>query len=165
MTSPSDRPPGGDPLPADPWRAGPEPEPAAKHRRPWAWITASVVLLIVAGGFAVWAFGLQGDLDDQKDQTAQAQQDAEQAQQAADQANDAMGSLADQLDQLTQDVEDAGDEVAQAGDDAKDNAQSALDGFKEQLAGLKEQVGQGRTEADAAPAEPVTEEPQATATP
>ena len=107
-----------------------------KRSRPWAWIVACVVLVLVAGGFAIWAFGAQSDLDDQKDQTAQAQQEAKQA-------NDQVGALEDQLDDVTQAVDDAGDQIAQAGDEASDNLQTALDGVKAKLAALKEQIAQG----------------------
>ena len=34
-----------------------------------------MLLVLVAGGLAVWALGLQSDLDDQRDQTAAAQHD------------------------------------------------------------------------------------------
>ena len=50
-----------------------------EHHRPWGWITVCVLLVLVAGGLAVWALGLQSDLDDQRDQTAQANAQAEQA--------------------------------------------------------------------------------------
>jgi hypothetical protein len=84
----------------------------AKGRRPWGWIGACVLLLLVAGGFAIWAFGLQSDLDDQKDQTAQAQQEVEQA-------NEAVGTLGAQVDNMSQAISDAGDQLAQSGDDAR----------------------------------------------
>ena len=57
-----------------------------QRTRPWGWIAACVVLVIVAGGLAIWALGTQSSLDDQKDQTAQAQQEAQQA-------NDQIGAL------------------------------------------------------------------------
>ena len=111
-------------------------DPPEKHSRPWGWIAACIVLVIVAGGLAVWALGTQSDLDDQKAQTAQAQQEAQQA-------NDQMGALQAQLDDVTQAVDDAGDQLAQAGDEATDNVNAALDGIKAKLAALKEQIGQG----------------------
>src|SRR5689334_9556293 len=62
--------------------------PTEPHKRPWGWIAAVVVLVIVAGGLALWAIGLNADLDDQKDQTAQAQQSSAQAQQESAQAKE-----------------------------------------------------------------------------
>ena len=88
-----------------------------------------VLLLLVAGGFAVWALGLQSDLDDQKTQTAQAQQEAEQA-------NEAVSALSAQVDDISQAIGDAGDQLAQSGDDAQGNVQLALDGLKSKLAAL-----------------------------
>ena len=100
MSSPSGPSPAGESLPGSaeqhaPATSGPDDRtgavppgtaPAgsapAKGRRPWGWIVVCVLLLLVAGGFAVWALGLQSDLDDQKTQTAQAQQEAEQANEA-----------------------------------------------------------------------------------
>ena len=131
-------------MTADPDQPTPE-DPTPQHHRPWGWIVACVLLLLVAGGLAVWALGLQGDLDDQRDQTAAAQQQA-------DQANEQVESLSGQLDELTQTVSDASDQLSQAGDDAKDNAQAALDGLQDDLASLKDRfeqaVGEGEGEQD-----------------
>ena len=103
-----------------------------KHARPWGWIAACVVLVIVAGGLAIWALGTQSDLDAQKDQTAQAQQEAQKA-------NDQMGAMQDQLNDVTQSVDDASDQLAQAGDEASSNIDAALEGIKTKLAALKRQ--------------------------
>ena len=81
-----------------------------------------MLLLLVAGGLAIWALGLQGDLDDQRDQTAQAQQQAEQAGKDVE-------ALAGEVDQISQSVSDAGDQLSQTGADAEKNAQEALDGL------------------------------------
>ena len=130
-------------------QSGPPPTPSApgKRHRPWGWIAACVVLLLVAGGFAIWAIGLQSDLDDQRDQTAQAQQEAEQA-------NDAVGALSAQLDDISQGLDDASDQIAQAGDDAQQGAEDAVDGVKSKLAALKDQIaqaGEGAGNAEATP--------------
>ena len=141
MSSPSGPSPAGEPLPGSaeqhaPATSGPDARtgavppgtaPAggapAKGRRPWGWIAVCVLLLLVAGGFAVWALGLQSDLDDQKTQTAQAQQEGEQA-------NEAVSALSAQVDDISQAISDAGDQLAQSGDDAQGNVQLALDGSR-----------------------------------
>ena len=101
-----------------------------------------VLLLLVAGGLAIWAFGLQSDLDDQRDQTAQAQQQA-------DQAGKDVEALAGEVDQISQAVSDVGDQLAQAGADAKKNAQEALDGLGTKVESLKEQVQKAAEDAGA----------------
>ena len=90
-----------------------------------------MLLVLVAGGLAIWALGLQGDLDDQRDQTAQAQQQAEQAGKDVE-------ALAGEVDEISQAVSDIGDQLSQAGADAKENAQQALDGL-----GTERGVAQG----------------------
>ena len=109
--------------------------PAPEHHRPWGWIIACVLLVLVAGGLAIWALGLQGDLDDQRDQTAAAQQQA-------DQANEQLDSVSGQLDDLSQTVSDAIDQISQAGGEAQDNAESALDGLQDDLASIKDRFEQ-----------------------
>jgi peptidoglycan hydrolase CwlO-like protein len=86
-------------------------QPAKKHH-PWGWIVTCIVLLLVAGGLAIWALGLNSDLNDQKDKTAQAQQ---QAQQAGQQVQD----ISKQVDDLSQTISAAGDDAQTAIDDAK----------------------------------------------
>ena len=117
--------------------------PAPEHHRPWGWIIACVLLVVVAGGLAVWAFSVQGDLDDQRDQTAAAQQQA-------DQANEQLDSLSGQLDDLSQTISDAIDQISQAGGDAQDNAQEALDGLQDDLASVKDRFEQAAGESGAA---------------
>ena len=110
--------------------------------RPWGWIAACVLLVLVAGGLAIWALGLQGDLDDQRDQTAQAQQEA-------DQAGKDVEALAGQVDEISQAVSDAGDQLSQAGADAEKNAQQALDGLGTQVESLKGKVEKAVEDAGA----------------
>jgi hypothetical protein len=93
---------GGDPAP-----------PPPRHHRPWGWITVCVLLVLVAGGLAIWTLGLQSDLDDQRDQTAQAQAQAEQASKEVD-------SLSGQIDQISRSVTEAGEQLSQAGADAQE---------------------------------------------
>ena len=102
------------------------PEQPAGKRRPWAWIVVCALLVIVAGGLVVWALSLQSDLNDQKDQTAAAEQ----------QAQDASA----QVDDITQAVSDLGDQLAQAGEDAQGNIQQAVDALKAKLAALLDQL-------------------------
>jgi flagellar basal body-associated protein FliL len=112
------------------------PDAPEKRTRPWGWIAACAVLVLVAGGLAIWALGTQSNLDDQKDQTAQAQQEGKQA-------NDQIGAMEDQIDDVTAAVDDAGDDLVQAGEDASNNVDAALEGVKTKLAALKEQIAQG----------------------
>ena len=130
MTTAPDLPPG----PGED-RAPPSPE----HHRPWGWIVACVLLVLVAGGLVVWALGLQSDLDDQRDQTAAAQQQA-------DQANEQLDSVSGQLDDLSQTVTDAIDQISEAGGGAQD----ALDGLQDQVASIKDRFEQAAGEAGAA---------------
>jgi flagellar basal body-associated protein FliL len=116
-----------------------DPTTSREHRRPWGWIAACVVLVLVAGGLAIWALGLQSDLDDQRDQTAAVQQQAEQQ---AQEANDQLDALSGQVDAIGQAVGDAGDELAQAGADAQQNAAQALDGLEAELAAVKDRLTQ-----------------------
>ena len=82
----------------------PPPSQPPHHGPPWGWIVACVLLLVVAGGLAVWAFGLDSKLDDQRDQTAKAQQQADQAQQQADQATEQAQSLSGDIDEINASV-------------------------------------------------------------
>ena len=112
----------------------PAPAPPARHR-PWGWIAACVLLVIAAGGLAIWAFGLQSDLDDQRAETVQAQQQAQQASEQVD-------SLSGQVDEISQTVDETSDQLAQSGADARQTAQEALDGLKSKLDSVKAQVEQ-----------------------
>ena len=126
MTSP--------PLPPDASTGVPAPAPPARHR-PWGWIAACVLLVIAAGGLAIWAFSLQSDLDDQRAQTDQAQQQAQQASEQVD-------SLSGQVDEISQTVDETSDQLAQSGADARQTAQEALDGLKTKLESVKAQIEQ-----------------------
>ncbi len=108
------------------------PAPAKGHR-PWGWITACALLVIAVGGLAIWAVVLRSDLDDQRDQTAQAQQQAEQATKESE-------SLSGQIDAISQAVTDAGAQLSQAGAEAQQSAQTTLDGVKTKLESVKGQV-------------------------
>ena len=117
--------------------------PAAGHRRPWGWIVACLVLVLLAVGLAVWAVGLNSDLDDQRDQTAEAQQQADQATQQVE-------SLSGQVDEIEQTVSDASDQLSQAGDDAEqtqETAQTALDDLKSKVGSVKEEIQEGVAKA------------------
>ena len=120
--------------------AGPSPP---RHHRPWGWIAACVVLVLVAGGLAIWALSLSSDLDNQRDET-------EQAQQKADQASQDVESLSGQIDEISQSVTDAGEQLSQAGSDAQQNAQSTLDGLKGKLESAKGQVEKAVEESGSA---------------
>jgi uncharacterized protein HemX len=117
--------------PGDP--GGSAAPPPARHGRPWGWITVCVLLVLVAGGLAIWALSLNSDLSDQRDQTAQAQQEAEQASKEVE-------TLSGQVDQLTQSVKDAGDQLSQAGADAQKNAEQTLSGVQNKLDSMKGEI-------------------------
>ena len=114
--------------PGDPGGSAAPQEP--EHRRPWGWIIVCVLLVLVAGGLAIWALSLNSDLSDQRDQTAQAQQEAEQASKEVE-------ILSGQVDELTQSVKDAGDQLSQAGADAQKNAEQTLSGVQTKLDSMK----------------------------
>ena len=131
---PSAPPPVGAGEPAPPWTESAAPQPAAvsgrppepsAHRRPWAWIAACGVLLVVAAGFAIWALNLNSDLDHQRDETAAAQQQTE--------------AVAKQVDDISNELDQAGE-----------NAQGVLADIKAKLAALvqkiKEDTGSGSTD-------------------
>jgi septal ring factor EnvC (AmiA/AmiB activator) len=130
MTTSPDQPAAGPAAPRDADAAA-----SSRHGRPWGWIGACVLLVLVAGGLMIWALGLNSDLDDQKQQTAAAQQQAQQA-------NDQLDSISQQVDDISQTVSDASDQLAQAGSDAQQNAQQALDGIKTKLESAQDQVRQ-----------------------
>jgi len=106
---------------AEPSAASPE------HHRPWGWITVCVLLVLVAAGLAIWALSLNSDLNDQKDKTAAAQQQAESA-------NSEIDQLSQQVDDITQSLQNAGSDAQQAleqlksrFDDAKDKIEKAIE--------------------------------------
>jgi hypothetical protein len=106
------------------------------------WIVACAVLALVAVGVTIWALNLNSDLNDQRDQTAAAQQQADKA--------------SSDVDQLTQDVNDALDQAGQAGAEAKDKLQGALADLKDRLGALAEDSkppaeGSGTPEAAVTP--------------
>jgi uncharacterized protein YoxC len=104
--------------------------PPAQHHRPWVWITACALLVLVAGGLGIWALSLHSDLDEQSNQTAQAQQQA-------DQANQEVESLSNEVDQISQTVSDAGDQLSEAGDDAQQDVEQSLAGLETKLDSMK----------------------------
>ncbi len=110
-----------------------EPPPESTRHRPWGWIGLCVLLAAVAAGLAIWGLGLQSDLDDEREQSAQAQQQL-------DEANDEVTSLSEQVDNLRQSVSDVGDQIAQAGSDVQQNAQQALDDLQSNIASLQERA-------------------------
>ena len=158
MSAPSEPPPGTPDAYASPADPGRPDEPSRKP--PWAWIAVCGVLVVALVGLGIWALSLNSDLDQQRDATAQAQQEA-------DQANDQADQLSSQLDDLAQSASDAGDEIAQAGSDAKETFQNALADLKAKLSSLADQIkppasGSGSPDATATPIATV-ETPQPTA--
>src|SRR4051812_23932583 len=144
----------GAPLPPDPL-AGRD-QPTEPRRRPWGWIVVCALLAVVAVGVTIWALSLNSDLNDQRDQTAAAQQQANKA--------------SSEVDQLTSDVNDALDQAGQAGAAAKDELQRALADLKAGLGALAEESkppaeGSGTPEAAATPTAPATGSGSGTATP
>jgi hypothetical protein len=129
-----------DQRPVDPDGAA---SPPPRRRRPWGWIAACVLLVVVAGGLAIWALGLNSDLDDQRDQTAQAQQQAAQASREVE-------TLSGEIDQISQTVTDAGDQLSQAGAEAQQNAQTTLDGLGTKLDSIKGEAASVKDRLDKA---------------
>src|SRR3954451_7366839 len=115
------------------------------HHRPWGWIAVCSVLVLIAGGLTVWALGLNSDLSDQKDQTAQAQQQAQNA-------TDEVDNLSAEVDDISQSVDQASQDLSQAGQDAQNNAEQTLNGLKGKLATAKEQISQAIANAASTPA-------------
>jgi peptidoglycan hydrolase CwlO-like protein len=102
-----------------------ETQPAKKHH-PWGWIAVCIVLLLIAGGLAIWALGLNSDLNDQKDQTAHAQQQAQQA-------NQQVQDISNQVDDLSQTISAAGDDAQTAVDDAKAKLSALITQIKDAI--------------------------------
>jgi hypothetical protein len=96
------------------------------RRRPWGWIAGCAILALVAVGVTIWALSTQSALDDQRDQTDAAQQEAAQA--------------TSQVNQITQDVNDALDQAGQSAAVARDKLQGALADLKARLAALADQA-------------------------
>ena len=112
--------------------------PDAPSRPPWVWIAVCGVLAVAVVGLTIWALNSQSDLDQQRDATAQAQQEADLANQQADE-------LSSQVDQ-----------IAQGGADAKQKFQSALAELKGKLSSLADKLkppegGSGTPDAGATP--------------
>ena len=66
--------------------------PDAPSRPPWVWIGVCGVLAVAVVGLTIWALNSQSDLDQQRDATAQAQQEADLANQQADELSSTGGS-------------------------------------------------------------------------
>jgi peptidoglycan hydrolase CwlO-like protein len=115
---------------------------APGRHRPWGWISICVLLVLVAGGLAIWALSLQSDLDDQRAETAKANEQAQQA-------NEQVSALSDQVDAISQKISDASDQLSQAGADVQQNAQQALEGLNADVGSLKDQVANAIEQAAA----------------
>jgi uncharacterized protein HemX len=125
----------------------PPPDPhAAKHRRPWGWIVVVALLVAIAAGLAIWAISLQGDLDDQKAATAEAQQQAETA-------NNQVDEVTAQLDELSQSVSDATDQLQQSGSDIRQDAEDAFADLESRVADLKDRIAAAAEGAQEQPSE------------
>jgi hypothetical protein len=118
MTTPTDPP----HLPPADGARGAAAQPTEPRRRPLVWIAVCTVLALAVVGVTIWALSLQSDLDDQRHQTAEAQQQADTA--------------SAEVDQITQDVNDALDQAGQAGAAAKEDLQGALADLKDRLGAL-----------------------------
>lgn len=145
---------GGEPAMGGPAAGRNAEEP---HKTPWGWIAACGVLVVAVVVLALWGFGKQADLTDQKDATARAQEQAAQASREADQANQQVDELSSQFDQLSQNVSDAGAA-------AKESFQAALGGLENSLASLKGELSQIEPPAAAAPTPASTATAAATST-
>src|SRR4051812_5587514 len=103
----------------------PQSAPARKH--PWHWIVPCVLLFALAIGFAIWAFSLNSELSDQKDETVAVQNQLQATQ-------DDVQAVSDQVDGLSKSISDAGAEASQSAQDSiaslRDRVKAAVDGLK-----------------------------------
>jgi chromosome segregation ATPase len=104
-----------------------------RHGHPWGWITLCAVLVAGLVGVGIWALSLNSDLNDQKDATAKAQQQAKAAQ-------DQVSSISSQVDDLSTKVSQASDQLKQAGADAQQNAQDAINSVQTDIDGVKSDI-------------------------
>ena len=118
-----------------------------RKRHPWHWIVPCVLLFFVAVGLGIWAFSLQGDLDDERAHSAQVEQEAQATQ-------DDVQAVSDQVDELSQSLSSAADELSSSTDQAAQNAQAALTDMQNSTQSLsdraksaKEKLSQATDEA------------------
>jgi len=116
-------------APDPPQQAQPEP----KRRHPLHWIVPCVLLFLIAAGFAIWAFSLQSDLDNEKAHSAQVEQQAQATQ-------DDVQAVSDQVDELEQSLSTASDELSQSTDQAAKDAQAAIADVEDSVKGLGERA-------------------------
>ena len=119
--------------PQGPQAAPPQP----KKRHPWHWIVPCALLFLIAAGLAIWAFSLQGDLDDERAHSAQVEQEAQATQ-------DDVQAVTDQVDELTQSASAAADELSQSTDEAAQNAEAALTDIQESIDSLSDRAKTAR---------------------
>jgi uncharacterized protein YoxC len=108
---------------------GPQAAPPSQKRHPWHWIVPCVLLFLIAIGLAIWAFSLQGDLDDERAHSAQVEQQAQATQ-------DDVQAVSDQVDELSQSANTAADELSQSTDQAAQDAEAALNDVQSSIDSL-----------------------------
>ncbi len=114
--------------------ATPDPaQPPPKRRHPWIWIVASVLLLLVAAGLAIWALSLRSDIDDERAHSAQVEQQAQSTQ--AD-----VQAVSDQVDDLEQSLSTASDELSKSTDQAAQDAEAAISDVEDSVKRLGDQA-------------------------
>jgi septal ring factor EnvC (AmiA/AmiB activator) len=108
-----------------------------KRRHPWHWIVPCVLLLLIAGGLAIWALSLKSDLDDEQAHSAQVEQQAQSTQ-------DDVEAVSDQVDDLEQSLTTASTELSQSTDEAAQNAQAAINDVEDSVKGLSDRAQTAR---------------------
>ena len=103
--------------------------PEPKRRHPWHWIVPCVLLLLIAGGLAIWALSLRSDLNDERAHSAKVEQEAQATQ-------DDVQAVSAQVDDLEKSLTTASSELSKSTDQAAQNAQSAINDLETSVKGL-----------------------------
>jgi septal ring factor EnvC (AmiA/AmiB activator) len=126
-------------APDPPQQALPEPE----RRHPWHWIVPCVLLLLIAGGLAIWALSLNSDLKDERAHSAQVEQEAQATQ-------DDVKAVSDQVGDLEQSLVAAAGQLSKSTDQASQNAQAAITDVEDSVKGLRDRATTAKDKLDKA---------------
>jgi septal ring factor EnvC (AmiA/AmiB activator) len=111
----------------------PQAAPPEAKGRPWIWIVLCTLLAVVAVVLAIWAISLNGDLNDEKDKNAAAQQQAAATQQDVQ-------AVSDQVNDLSKSVDDTTSAMQQAGENAQKSAQDAVGKMRDSIDSMKAKI-------------------------
>jgi septal ring factor EnvC (AmiA/AmiB activator) len=126
-------------APDPPQQARPQPE----RRHPWHWIVPCVLLLLIAGGLAIWALSLNSDLNDERAHSAQVEQEAQATQ-------DDVKAVSDQVGDLEQSLITAAGELSSSTDQAAQKAQAAITDVEDSVKGLRDRATSAKDKLDKA---------------